>query len=93
MTVDGRHHEVRHRVDAGGQDQVVDERDDRRGRHLGLEADRDVDDDRDEEDHQALQRLVRDLLAPGGADVLRSDVVGIDLEALGEPVLTLVFIR
>ncbi len=69
------------RVDAGGEHQVVQQRDDRGDRHLGLEPDRDVDDHRDEEDDEALQRLVGHLLAPLRAHRRRVDLVLVrDLE-------------
>ena len=52
------------RVDADRDDQVVEQRDDGRRRHLPLVAQRQVDDDGDDEDDEALDRLVGDLLAP-----------------------------
>jgi hypothetical protein len=83
---DGRrgHLELDQRIDADGDQDVVRERDERRDRHAPLEGEGQVDDDGDEEDDQALERLLGDVLAPARADRLRADVVG-----LGEPELLL----
>ena len=62
--------EADQRVDPRGQQQVVEERDDRADRHLPLEPDRDEDADRDQEEQQAAERGVGDVAAPGRADRL-----------------------
>jgi len=55
--VSGVNQEERQRVDADGDEDVVDHGDDRRQRHLPLEEDRDVDGDQDEEDDERLDGL------------------------------------
>ena len=90
MTVDGLTSRPGERIDPCRDDQVVDQRDDRRERHLPLEPDRQVQDDRDQEDDQALDRLVGDLRAPGRSDRRDRQVVAIrDVHRVDQRVLDL----
>ena len=78
----GRDLTSRQRIDAGRDEHVVDQRDDGADRHLPLEPQADVQHDRGEDDDQAGQRLLGDLLAPRGTDVLLVDVARVDARLL-----------
>ena len=66
-----RHLLERERVDADGDDDVVQHREDHRHRELHAEPQRDVDDDQDERDDDPPDRVDRDLVAEARRDVLR----------------------
>ncbi|MCO5556192.1 hypothetical protein L7F22_009736 [Adiantum nelumboides] len=61
------------RVHPGGHDDVVDERDQRRGGHRPLEVERQEQRDQDDEHRQRDQRLRGDLAAPGARDLRVAD--------------------
>ncbi len=80
----GRDLEAGERVDADGDHEVVDQGDQRGHRHPPLEVDRQEDRHQDDEDDQALERLLGDLLAPGRADHLDLDLLLRHAAGVGE---------
>ena len=78
---DGRDRDllVRDRVDADGDDDVVQHREDHRHRELRAEPQRDVDHDQDERDDDPPDRVDCDLVAEARRDVLDARRVGAEL--------------